>query len=179
MNARYALLGALAALLVTPNLAAQGSNPKAHEHGAMKLDIGIDGAELTIAVEMPLDNLVGFERAPRNDAERKAAADALAKMRAGAALFKPNPDAQCTLASSKAEAPVLEQGAQPGKSGDHADLDGTYVFKCTQPEKLATLDVGLFEAFKRVKRIEVQVAGPKGQSKTVLRPPAREVRLVK
>ena len=180
MKTHTALLGTLlgTSVLLAAGTAPARADTKPHEHGAMKVDIAIDGAELTIAVEMPLDNLVGFERAPRNDAERKTAADALAKMRAGGNLWKPNAEAQCTLASAKVEAPVLEPGAK-ASTGDHADLDGTYVFKCGQAAKLATLDVGVFDAFKRVKRIEVQIAGPKGQGKTVLRPPAREVRLVK
>jgi hypothetical protein len=38
---------------------------KAHEHGALKLDVAIEGNKLTIAMEAPLDNLLGFERAPR------------------------------------------------------------------------------------------------------------------
>ncbi|MFO1311547.1 MAG: DUF2796 domain-containing protein [Burkholderiales bacterium] len=175
MNLRFALVGTLMLL----GMPAAHADTKPHEHGAMKLDIAIDGAEMTVDVEMPLDNLVGFERAPRTDAERKAAADALAKMRAGSVLFKPNGDAQCTLASAKVEAPVLEPGAQKAAAGEHADLDATYVFKCAQPGKLAKLDVGIFDAFKRVKRVDVQVAGPKGQGRTVLTPPAREVRLSK
>lgn len=152
---------------------------KAHEHGAMKVNVAIEGAKLSIDVEMPLDNLVGFERAPRTDAERKSAAAALARMRTGAELFKPNAEAQCTSASATVEAPVLEPGAKAAPASDHADLDATYVFQCAQPAQLATLDVSIFDAFKRVKRINVQVAGPKGQSKVVLRPPARQVQLAK
>ncbi|MFO1303669.1 MAG: DUF2796 domain-containing protein [Burkholderiales bacterium] len=176
MNMPIALLGTL--MLLAGAAMPARADVRPHEHGAVKVDVAIDGAEMTVAVEMPLDSLVGFERAPRNDAERKAAAEALAKMRAGDALWKPNADAQCTLASAKVEAPVLEPGAK-ASPGEHADLDATYVWKCAQPGRLATLDVALFDAFKRVKRVEVQVAGPKGQSKTVLRAPAREVRLTK
>jgi hypothetical protein len=152
---------------------------KAHDHGAMKVDVAIDGAKLSIDVEMPLDNLVGFERAPRTDAERKSAAAALARMRAGADLFKTNAEAQCTPTSATVEAPVLEPGARSQPASEHADLDATYVFQCAQPAQLATLDVSIFDAFKRVKRINVQVVGPKGQSKVVLRPPSRRVPLVK
>ena len=38
----------------------------AHEHGALKLDVAIDGQLLLISMEAPLDNLLGFERAPRS-----------------------------------------------------------------------------------------------------------------
>jgi hypothetical protein len=152
---------------------------KPHEHGGMKVDVAIEGAKISIDVEMPLDNLVGFERAPRTDAERKSAAAALARMRAGADLFKLNAEAQCTPTSVTVEAPVLEPGASGQPATAHADLDATYVFQCAQPTQLTTLDVSIFDAFKRVKRIDVQVAGPKGQSKIVLRPPERRVQLAK
>ena len=42
-----------------------------------------------MALELPLDSLLGFERAPRTDAERKAAADVLARLRSGGTLYVP------------------------------------------------------------------------------------------
>jgi ATP-dependent Clp protease adaptor protein ClpS len=51
--------------------AAAASKP--HEHGTVRLDVSIEGPQLTIAMTAALDNWLGFERAPRTDAERKAA----------------------------------------------------------------------------------------------------------
>lgn len=155
---------------------------KAHEHGVLKLDVAIEGNKLTIAMEAPLDNLLGFERAPRTDAERKAAADVLARLRSpdkGAPLFAVDPAAQCTLGKAEVQAPVLEPGARPAAKDEHADLDASYEFTCAKPGELRTLDVGLFEAYKRTQRIDVQVAGPKGQAKVTLKRPARKVQLVR
>jgi hypothetical protein len=155
---------------------------KAHEHGALKLDVAIDGSKLTIAMEAPLDNLLGFERAPRTDAERKAAADVLARLRSadkGKPLFVADAAAQCTLSKAAVQAPVLEAGAAPAAGDEHADLDASYEFSCAQPGELRSLDVGLFDAYKRIQRIDVQVAGPKGQSKVTLKRPARKVRLTR
>ena len=152
---------------------------KPHQHGAMKLGIAVEGADVTIVVEMPLDSLVGFERAPRTDAERKAAAAALATMRDGAALFRLDAAAQCALGSAKVAAPVLEQAAAADAKKAHADLDATYLFKCAQPARLASLEVLLFDAFKRVERIDVQAVLPHGQTKAVLQRSARVVRLAK
>ena len=167
---------------------------KAHEHGAVQLDIAVEAAEVSLAVEMPLDSLLGFERAPRSAAERQAAAAALAKMRDGGALFRFDAAAQCTLASATVEAPVLEpaaaSGAAPGApgasrgapaaaAGEHADLDARYVFRCAQPARLASLEVLLFDAFPRVARVTVQSVLPHGQHKALLRRGARTVRLSK
>lgn len=178
MTSRVALCGL--ALLCC---AAGASAGKAHQHGAVTLDLAVEAAEVSLSVEMPLDSLVGFERAPRTGAERQAAAAALAKMRDGAALFRFDAAAQCTLASAKVEAPVLEPAAKPAatspSAGEHADLDASYAFRCAQPVRLASLEVLLFDAFPRVERIDVLAVLPHGQRKVVLRRAARTVRLSK
>jgi len=178
---------------------------KAHEHGVAKVDVAIEGGKLTVALQSPLDSLLGFERAPRTDAERKAAADMLARLRSGGALFKADAAAQCTLSKAEVTAPVLDAAnkapvtgatakatetgatakatdtgtAAKATEGDHADLDASYEYTCAQPQQLRTLELGLFDAFKRMQRIEVQVAGAQGQSKVTLKRPARTVKLVR
>ena len=158
---------------------AAAAAPHAHQHGAVKLAVAIDGEQLSIAMEAPLDSLLGFERAPRNDAERRAATDLLARLRGGtAALFQPDAAAQCALVQAEVRAGVLEPAPKAASAeDDHADLDADYTFKCAQPGQLRKLELGLFDAFKRLRRIEVQVAGPKGQRKLTLERPARSVEL--
>ena len=168
------------ALCLCAALAGPAGASKAHEHGVVKLDVALEGPQLTLAVEMPLDSLLGFERAPRNDAERKAAAAALEKMRDGAGLFRLDTAAQCTLARATVEAPVLERAPVAGaKADEHAELEATYVFRCAQPARLAALEVLLFDAFRRVSRVDVQAALPHGQRKASLRRNARTVPLAR
>ncbi|NRF67690.1 DUF2796 domain-containing protein [Aquincola sp. S2] len=157
--------------------AVMAAPPHAHQHGAVTLAVAIDGEQLSIAMEAPLDSLLGFERAPRSEAERRAASELLARLRnGGAALFKPDAAARCTLVTAQVRADVLEPAAQPApKDGEHADIDADYAFKCTSPNLLRSVDVGLLDAFKRIRRIEVQVVGPKGQHKATLERPARTI----
>ncbi len=157
-----------------------------HVHGVAALDVAIDGSTLVVRVDMPLDGLVGFERAPRNAAEQRAAAQALARMRDAAAWLQPDAAARCRPTAIDVRAPVLETGAAasapPTTSGTddgHADLEAEIRFDCDQPARLTSLRVGLADLFPRVRRIDVQVAGPQGQSKTVLRGAARAVRLTR
>lgn len=155
---------------------------KAHEHGVMKLDVAVEGNILSIALESPLDSFLGFERAPRTDAERQAAADLLTRLRGpgqGAPLFSPDAAAQCTLSKADVSAPVLEAPKPAAAKDGHADLDASYTYTCAQPAQLKNLDVGLFEAFRRLKRIDVQVAGAQAQSKMTLTRPARSIKLAR
>lgn len=136
-----------------------------HDHGVVRLDLAIEGDEINVFMQSPLDSFVGFERAPRTDAEKKRAAEALELLRGGS-LLKPNPEAECTLTAKEVNAPVLEGKARE-KDG-HADLEANYVFKCQKTPALTAVQTGFFDAFKHTKKVEVQIAGPKGQSKTTL-----------
>jgi hypothetical protein len=155
---------------------------KAHEHGVMKLDVVVDGSTLSVTLESPLDSFLGFERAPRTDAERKAAADLLARLRSpdqGAPLFVPDAAAQCKLVRAEVRAPVLETPAKAVPKDGHADLDADFSYTCAQPAQLKSLGLGLFDAYRRLTRIDVQVAGPQGQAQATLRRPARSIALVR
>ena len=82
-------------------------------------------------------------------------------------LIKTPATAQCTLLSATVSMPDAKAGA---KDDQHADVEATYSYACKMPQALRTLDVsGLMAAYPRIARVELQVAGPSGQSKQVLR----------
>jgi hypothetical protein len=155
-------LAALAALLTVAAYAAP------HQHGVVTLDVAIDGSTLTLELNAPLDSLVGWERAPRNDAERRAAADTLQRLRDPAQLFTPDAAAQCQAAAPQVDAGLLAPGAKPA-AGEHAELRASYTYRCAQAAQLRSIALPLFDAFKRIQRVDVQVVGPQGQRKATLR----------
>lgn len=176
---------AVAAVLCVSLSAAPGAARahKAHSHGVAKLEVAVDGPTITLKLESPLDSLLGFERAPRNDAERGQVRAMAQALRAGSA-FVITAAARCRLDSVKLASPVLapellgETGASPkGKvDGEHADLEGTFIYRCEDARLLAGLDVMLFDSFKRLRRVDAQVVGPKGQSAFKLTARARQIR---
>ena len=175
-----ATLGVCAGLLAMPAAA----QPRAHVHGVLRLDVAVDAGSLVVMVEAPLDSLLGFEHRPRTAAQRRAADDALARMNDAATLWRPDPAARCTLIQARVEAEALQPAAgsaasAPGGAQDdsHAELTASYHFDCAAPAQLLVLEHGLFDAFARLQRIEVQVAGPRGQSRLTLQRPTRVVRL--
>ena len=166
MRAVLPLLSLL--LLPLPLLAAP-----AHQHGQGRVSVVVDGPALVIELELPQDALVGFERPPRTAAEQQAAAAALARLKDGASLFAPDAAAQCQLVQAQVQAPVLEQRGPA--VGGHADADASYEFRCAEPAKLRQLEQRLFEHFRRLERLRVQVVGPRGQRQLTLQRPARTV----
>lgn len=155
---RHAIIFTSIALLALP-LRAQ------HVHGEGKLDIAIDKERLTIALELPLDVAVGFERAPKTETE-KAALAAAQQALANPTLFVPTAAAAC-----KAEAPkVVMPGFAKAGSGQHADIDATHEFRCANPAALKSVETTIFRNFKRLYRLEARRAGPGGQGAARLTP---------
>ena len=144
------------------------------------LDVAVESGRVSFSLETPLDNLLGFERGPRTDAERAKADAALARLRDAAALFRIDAAAGCTLAKVDLVSPALGLGPAPASAKEgHADLDGQFDFGCTAGARAGFVEVGLFEAFPSLKRIELQLATPKGQMKVTLRRPQSRVALVR
>jgi hypothetical protein len=163
----------IAAIAAPPAALAQGH---AHVHGQAQVEVVLEGAELQITLNSPLDSIVGFEHRPRTAAQRQAAEAALRTLADPAALFTLPAAAGCTLQDTTIEAPVL-QDTPSGKGhdhphshdGEHADLEATWRWRCTAADRLQTMPLQLFERFAKMKRLEVRVAGPAGQGRQMLR----------
>lgn len=167
-------------LLATLGIAANATAKEgAHVHGLVRLDVAIDAKTLTVQLEAPLDSLLGFEHRPRTAAQKQAAEALLKQMNDGAALIRPEAGALCKATRATVESEALQAApAAGGKEEEHADLDASFEFTCGQPDKLASIDIGpFFDAFKRIQKIEVQVAGPQGQFKQALKRADRTLRL--
>jgi len=132
----------------------------AHNHGVGQLGIVVEGEQLTLLLELPQHDVVGFERAPRNAREQLTVQAALEKLKTPAKLFTPTAAAQCAPTEQKIDAPLLE-GAK-GHHG-HGDVEVRYVYRCAQPAALINLKATVSAEFPRVRSLNVSFAGPKGQ----------------
>jgi hypothetical protein len=172
------LVAAMPALIASPVLAG-----KPHEHGVARVDLAVEPTRITVLLEMPMDGLVGFERAPRDDAERKAVDAGLVRLRNAATLFAVDPAAQCTPGPVLLTSAALGLGkaAPPAgaKSDGHADIDASYEFTCADGFRAGFVEVGLFEAFSRLQRVEVQAITRRGQLKATLKRPSTRLTLAR
>jgi hypothetical protein len=153
---RLTRLCAIAAL-ATCNAAADAAD--AHVHGTATLHVAVEGERLTLDFASPLESLVGFERAPRNDREKAAVQRMNDRVREPERLFVPTPEAKCTRTSAK-----VDQNTKDG----HGSLTAEIEFRCERPQDLRGLDVKAFEAFPSLMRLNVRVAGAKRQSAAAL-----------
>ncbi len=171
----------VAATLALAALAAQ-AHGKAHVHGVVALDVVVEAGMLSVSLEAPLDSLLGFERRPRTDAERRAAAALVKQLQESQDLIKPPAAAQCSAPRISVNAQALEPaapGAAAGSKDEHSDIEVTWSFTCSQPQRLAQLELGLFSAFRRIQRIDARIAGDGGQASRTLRRPQKTLDLKK
>lgn len=170
-------------VLVTPALvvalcAASGiaaGADHAHVHGRAQIDIAIEAKRLTVHLDTPMFNLLGFEHAPRTPAQRAQADAAMAALKDAARLWRVDAAAGCTVQALELSAPALGlDDAHAAHDHDaheaHADIEAEYVFACADAGRATAIEVGLFDAFARLQTAEVQVAGPRGQFKRRLAP---------
>jgi hypothetical protein len=153
--------------------AAAPARDGAHVHGVVRLDVALDGPTLSVQLVAPLDALLGFEHRPRTEAQRRAVDTMIRRLQDVPALVRPDPAAQCSVTRARHATDVLSPSAGVGKERDHADVEASFEFACRQPERLAAIELGLFDAFARIERIDVQVAGKTQSRQTLKRPQTR------
>jgi hypothetical protein len=86
---------------------ALAQSPGTHVHGQAVLEIAMDGGAVQLNLYSPLDNLLGFEHAPRTEEERRAVRAMAAKLHQGESLFVFTPSARCRLESSNLQSTSL------------------------------------------------------------------------
>jgi len=141
-----------------------------HVHGVARLEVAIDGSKATLVLTVPMQDAVGFERAPRDAAEKARVDDVLAKLgTASARLYEPGGEARCTVAAAEARVEKV------GGGGKHTEVVARHELACANAAALRSIAVHAFDVLKRVKRIDARVAGPRGQAKGRLTASKREL----
>ncbi len=176
------LLALTILLIVSARVAAQ----HAHQHGAASMDVTLDGRTLAIRLESPLDNMVGFEHAPRNEKQHAALTRMTEDLKRSERLFDLPGAAACRLVSAQARHPYQASAAAAtrshgadgtGHDGVHAELQATWEFDCARPDALKGIGLRLFDVFRGIQRVRAQTVTPKGQGAVSLSPANRELRL--
>lgn len=141
----------------------------AHVHGVGELEMVQEGQRLSISMYSPLHNLLGFERAPRTDAERARMKAVNSQLRGGG-LFTFTPAAQCQGSEVRVRSEVLNPHvhAHEGKDahthdGEHSDVKVIWEFECANPAALKEVKVNLFQVFPRFEALQTQAIFAKGQ----------------
>ncbi len=137
--------------------------PMAASAADATLGIAVDGQSVTLELDGPAGNFVGFEHKPASPEETAALARVLNVLRNGAALFLMPPGAQCRLQSAAISPPTY-------RVDGHADLEAFWEFRCVSPANLNWIEARLFTTFPGTERLATSVVTAAGQKAVVLTP---------
>ena len=151
-----------------------------HVHGHGTLNIAIEDKRVSMELEVPGMDIVGFEHAASTDDQKAAVDKAKARLEKPLGVFSLPAAAGCTVAEAKMviEAEHHHDGDDDHDAdhkdakddGDHDEHAGhnqfhaTYALDCTNPAELTTITFDYFTQFAGAHDLTVSVVTGKGQS---------------
>jgi hypothetical protein len=143
---------------------------EAHEHGKVTLNVAIESSRLTIELDSPAVNVVGFEHAPRTPEEKAAAKAADDFLKSGRGLFGVPPAAECRSIEVKLTPPHWEEesAAKHEEHEHHADYEAQFVYQCGAPAKLEWIEPWLLDKLRNVTEARVNTITSAGQRSQVV-----------
>ena len=158
---------------------------EAHIHGDAELAVVVDADVVTIELETPLYNLLGFEHHPKTAAQKAKVEMAEDQLQKGEALFVFNANAKCNLISESKAVHLFDEDHHDDEHDEHDDdehhdehLDEQedshkdvllqYQYRCTKPSSLENVSINLFEFFEDMSDIDVTYLGPSTQKQVSL-----------
>jgi hypothetical protein len=130
--------------------------PGAHVHGRAEIQIAVDksdkggGTVYSVSFEAPSMDLLGFERDPMNEEERKKQADVLSSLKDGSRMVS-GKDCTTEFVESKEE-----------KEGEHRTIVAQYRLSCAKP--LSSMQIRFLADFPSLEEGAVTIVDEKGQS---------------
>ncbi len=193
-----AALAALTALTASSSAYAAEEHRElgAHEHGHGNLNIAVEDERVTMELEVPGMDIVGFEHDATTDDQKAAIEKAKAQLAKPLALFKLPAAAGCSVADAKVEI-EHEEGdheahEQEGKKDDEAAREAhgkaehageghddkheghnafhvTYALDCAKPASITAIDFDYFKLFANAHDLTVNIVTAKAQNKYEVR----------
>lgn len=162
--------------------AAQHRELGAHEHGRGTLNIALEGTRLSMELEVPGVDIVGFEHPAKSGKDKAVVGSAKKRLSMPLSLFKFPASAGCVVKEASAElenedhdhdkdakAKDGKQDADKGTAGaaehEHSQFHAQYTLECRTPANITAIEFDYFRAFAGAQKLEVNLITPKGQTK--------------
>lgn len=142
----------------------------AHEHGHGKVNMVIEGKVLSIELEVPGADIVGFEHEAKSKTDKAKVDNGIKDLKNASIVFAIPAAAGCKLGKSDVEI-RREEGE------DHNEFYATYEFECSNMTKLSTIDFVFFKRFKNSEELETSVVTTKGSKKFEATPKKSKISL--
>ena len=160
-----------------------------HEHGHGILNIAVEKNRVSMDLDVPGMDVVGFEHTPNTPEQRAVAQKAETLLAQALILFKVPATAGCKVTDAKvtieaegehdhdadkeaAAAKSQETTAKPAEHASdeheghegHNDYNVTYVLDCAKPAAITSIAFDYFKSFEGAKALTVNVVSEKAQN---------------
>jgi Protein of unknown function (DUF2796) len=134
-----------------------------HEHGRGTLNIAVEGNKISMELDVPGIDIVGFEHEAKTHKDKTTLEKAKQKLSAPLSLFKLPASAGCRVTEAKVEVETGEHdhAAKEEKKGEASKSSE----KEQHHSEFHNAEFGYFNAFPGAEKLEVNVITPKGQNK--------------
>ena len=163
-----------------------GRVQEAHVHGAMTLNLALEGAWLEIEFKSPAVNIVGFEHRATTTEQKTQVEKAKHSLKNVDGLFE-FASAKCESKAVALDMSAVEAAHQDMHghdhddhtkgSGVHSEVEGRYRFKCENAREMRGVSVRLFDFFPSIDKIETQWVTEVSQGAAELTRSSRTVNL--
>jgi hypothetical protein len=181
--AQSAFIAATFALSL-PAIAEEHRELGPHEHGVGRLNIAIEGKRVSMELEVPGADIVGFEHEASTAAQKAAVKKAKNALEGALNVFKLPTEAKCKLAKATVKFQAEDEHEHEHKNADskaddqaeaahegegeeghhHSEFHAEYAIDCAAPEKLTGIDFKYFDLFVGARKLDINLATEKGQS---------------
>jgi hypothetical protein len=171
---KYFIIAATLAASIPAMAAEEHRELGAHEHGHGKLNIAIEGNRVSMELEVPGADIVGFEHEANTPEQKAAVEKAKATLSDALAVFKLPAGAGCKLAEAKVEVKAEDEHEHAEKKAEdapkdaeeehHSEFHVTYAIDCASPAKLTGIEFKYFDLFASAQELDVNLVTAKGQT---------------
>jgi hypothetical protein len=184
MRTTFALAAGLAAVALTVTMPGRARaedehrelGPHVHGHGT--LNIAVENKRVSMDLEVPGMDIVGFEHAASTDDQKKIVDAATTQLAKPLEVFKLSEAAGCTVADAKVA--IEPEHHHDGDDDDHDEHDKaagghdehaghnefhvTYALDCKEPASLTAITFDYFKMFAGAHDLTVNVVSAKAQN---------------
>ena len=156
---------------MTATAAGEKHKHGAHVHGSAKGSVATDDKKVVVELEIPSEDVFGFEHVAKSKEQRASVAAALETLR-GKTLEVINLPSEngCKATDINVVSALEGEPKNLPKDKDqtvHSDVDVRYTFTCDKADGL-TVKLGLLKLFPRIKSVALQVVTAKTQTKVTV-----------
>jgi hypothetical protein len=147
-----------------------------HVHGTSSVNIAIEGGTVSIDLDAPGMDIVGFEHEASTTEQQAAMDTAVKALNDPIALFGIPAEAGCTVSTAEAGLEEHEHeeeehadeaagaAAEHAEEAHHSDFAGAFTLACTDTAAVTALDFsGYFASFAGTQQVNVQLVSDSAQ----------------